>query len=364
MAPESAEQERRIRIARACERRLGGEVPRSLGEQLSALAAALGDPDAQADRYGDGLVEQLEARVAALLGKPAAAFFPTGTMAQQVALRIWAGRTANPTVALHPQAHPEQHERHALTTLTGLHTIWPTTAPRQPTVEEIRGLDEPVGTVMFELPLREPGFLLPTWDELVALVGAARERGARVHFDGARLWESTVHLGQDLSTVAGLADSVYVSFYKSLGGMSGAALAGEADFIAEAKAWRHRYGGRLFQQWPAVLAASAGLDTVLPLLPSYVEHAKVVAKALAELPGARVHPDPPHTHQFQLWLPHPAPALNEAMLEHAERERVWWIGGWTQHTGTAVCEVTVSESALNWAPEDVTSVGRAILARL
>jgi threonine aldolase len=364
MVSDAVERERRFRIARACERRLDGEAPQSLAEQLSRLGAALDDPDGQGDRYGDGPVAALEERVAGLLGMPAAAFFPTGTMAQQVALRIWAGRTGNPAVALHPMAHPEQYERHALSTLTGLRTVWPTTQPRQPTVEEIRDLDEPVGTVMFELPLREAGYLLPTWEELVALVEAARERDSRVHFDGARLWESTVHLGQDLSTVAGLADSVYVSFYKTLGGLSGAALAADASFIAEAKAWRHRYGGQLFQQWPAVVSAGAGLDAVLPAIPSYVEHARSVAAALAELPGARVHPNPPHTHQFQLWLPHSAEALNQAVVDLAEAERVWWAYGWTERSGLAMCEISVSASALAWTADDVTSVGQAVLARL
>ncbi|MEW2440716.1 beta-eliminating lyase-related protein [Micromonospora marina] len=76
-----------------------------------------------------------------------------------------------------------------------------------------------------------------------------------MHFDGARLWESTVHLGYSPAEIAALADSTYVSFYKSLGGHSGAALAGDAELVRYARAWRHRYGGTLFQQWPAALAA-------------------------------------------------------------------------------------------------------------
>jgi threonine aldolase len=365
MVDTPADQEHRFRVAQACRRRLDGEPPQPMGAQLAALTAALTDPDARGDRYGGGPVTQLEERVAELLGKPAAAFFPTGTMAQQVALRCWAGRTGNATVALHPQSHPEQHERHALSTLSGLRTVWPTAEPRQPTPAEIRDLDEPVGTVMFELPLREPGYLLPTWDELVELVAAARERGARVHFDGARLWESTPQLGQDLATVAGLADSVYVSFYKTLGGLSGAALAGPADFIAEARAWGHRYGGRVFQQWPAALSALAGLDTVLPRIPSYVEHAKSVAAALSQLPGARVHPDPPQTHEFQLWLPHPAEALNRAVLALAEEEQTWFAGGWTDRppTGLAYTEISVTASALAWSVDDVIAAGHAVLRR-
>ena len=100
MADDAAEQERRFRIAQGCARRLDGERPRTLGEQLADLTAAVTDPQARADRYGDGPVAVLEERVAALLGKPAAAFFPTGTMAQQVALRCWAGRALDRVRAL------------------------------------------------------------------------------------------------------------------------------------------------------------------------------------------------------------------------------------------------------------------------
>ena len=191
-------------------------------ERLTALLEAGYDLDTGGS---DDMVRMLETRVAGLLGKPAAAFFPTGTMAQQVALRCWAERTGSKTVALHPIAHPEVHERDALTGLTGLRTVHPTVAPRPVTAAEVAALDEPFGTLMLELPLRDAGFLLPTWAELTATVQAGRERDAIVHFDGARIWECTAHLGRGLAEIAALADSVYVSFYKSLGAMSGAALA-------------------------------------------------------------------------------------------------------------------------------------------
>jgi threonine aldolase len=358
--------DQRWSAVRGCDRILSGERPLSMRERLDALAGYGGELDARNDFYGDGPVTVLEERVAELLGKPAAVFFPTGTMAQQVALRCWAERTANPTVALHPLGHLEMHERRAFVTVSGLHGVWPTREPRQPTAADIRDLDEPFGALLLELPLRECGYVLPTWDELVAVVTAARDRGARVHFDGARLWESTTHLGQDLATVAGLADSVYVSFYKTLGGISGATLAGPLDFVAHARAWRHRYGGNVFQQWPAALAALAGLEAELPRLGSYVAHARVVAAALAELPGARVHPSPPHTHQFQLWLPHPANALNAAALALAAEEKIWFAGRWTDQppTGLAVTEVTVASPALEFTAADVTAAASAFLDRV
>jgi threonine aldolase len=263
-------------------------------------------------------------------------------------------------------SHPLVHERYALMSLSGLRAVASTTAPRPPTADEVRELDEPYGTLMLELPLRDPGFLLPTWDELVAVTDAARARGARVHLDGARLWETTVHFGQDLATIAGLADSVYVSFYKTLGGLAGAALAGPEWYVKQARAWRHRYGGNVFSQFPLTLSALAGLDTILPQVPSYVEHAQVVAEALTRLPGARVHPFPVHTHQFQLWLPHSGDALNEAVLSLAEEEKTWFAYGWYDRvpTGLAMTEITVAEPALALSADDVQAMGQAVLARL
>jgi threonine aldolase len=359
-------QKRLAAAARHCTRILSGKRPATMADQLATLSGSGFDLDRVHDVYGNDVVTELEERVAALLGKPAAAYFPTGTMAQQIALRIWSERAACATVALHPLHHTEVHERKAYATLSGLRAVWPTSESRHPTPDEIRAVPEPFAALAVELPMRELGFLLPAFDELRAMTEAARERGAAVHFDGARLWESAPFLGQDLPAVAALADSVYVSFYKSLGALSGAALAGPADFIATAKAWRHRHGGQIFSQWPAVLTAMAGLDRELPRLPEYVAHAQVVAKALAALPGATVFPNPPHTHQFQLWLPYPKAVLDLATVELAEQEGIRFTGLWSSQPPGDRCmtEVTVAADALDWTADEVLAVGKSFIDRL
>ncbi|MER6302819.1 beta-eliminating lyase-related protein [Kitasatospora sp. NPDC001539] len=353
----------RLRAARrGCERFFSGSRPLSIRERLAALTAA--DPGLHPDVYGNGgPVQELEQRTAALLGTEDAVFFPTGTMAQQVALRHHAEQTGNAAVALHPLSHIERHERHAHTQLTGLRGLWPTTEQRQPTPEEIRALGEPFGSLVVELPLRDPGFLLPSWEELTELTAAARAVGARVHFDGARLWSTTAHFGKRLDEIAALADSVYVSYYKDLGGISGAALAGDKALTAYARVWRHRYGGQLYQQWPAALAALSGLDTALPELPGNVAHARTLIPALAALPGARLQPEVPPTHEFQLWLPHSARALNHAVLTLAERERIWFVPEWTDAApGLAMAEVGLDGPAREWTAEEVTELGQRFLA--
>lgn len=369
--------ERRIAAYRGAKRVLArpaflGTLRERLALLDEARALDLHDLDESSDLYGDGIVEALEEKTAGLLGMEAAAFFPTGTMAQQVALRCWAGRTGNPTVALHPLAHPEVHERNAFSQVSGLRPVRVTSEPRLPTAAEVREFDEPFGALMLELPLRDAGFVLPSWEELTEVVEAARERDAVVHFDGARLWESTVHFGRPLAEIAGLADSVYVSFYKSLDGFGGAALTGPKTLVDEAKAWRHRYGGTVFQQFPTALSALAGLERELPRLPEYVAHARVVAAALREgfaaagVPWMRVQPEPPHTNEFQVWLPYDADVLAEAAIRQAEETgTVLFAQGWeAKGPGLAYTEVYVRAAGLEWTAEDVKAAVTQFAARL
>ncbi|MFF9448159.1 MULTISPECIES: low specificity L-threonine aldolase [Streptomyces althioticus group] len=367
--------ERRIAAWRNAPRvlaRLGFLAP--LGERLALLEAAgdAYDLDETTDIYGNGVVEALERRVADLLGTEAAAFFPTGTMAQQVALRCWAGRTGNPAVALHPLSHPEVYERNAFSQVSGLRPVHLANEPRLPTADEVRDLPEPFGALMLELPLRDAGFVLPTWDELTEVTEAARERDAVVHFDGARLWECTEHFGKSLEEIAGLADSVYVSFYKSLDAYGGAALAGPATLIEEARTWRHRYGGAVFQQFPTALSALIGLDRELPRLPEYVRHARVVAAALREgleaggLPFFRVHPEVPHTYDFQVWLPYETEVVAETAIRAGEETgRMLFANHWDpKGPGLTFTEVYVRAAALEWTADDVREAAADFARRL
>ena len=365
--------EREVRALRRATRALDRPVTAAtLRQRLEGLheagtAAGADVLESSVDVYGDGVVTALEQRVAGLLGTEDAAFFPSGTMAQQAALRCWtrrgAGGGARGAVALHALSHPRVHESDTFTHLAGLPTTLVTTAPRPTTAEDVRTHPEPFAALVLELPLRDAGYLLPTWDELVAVTTAARERGAAVHLDGARLWETTTRFGRPLHEIAALADSVYVSFYKSLRGLSGAALAGPRDLVEQARLERHRYGGNLFQQFPAALTALNGLQHELPRLPRQVEHARVVADALARglatagVPWSAVHPAVPHTHQFQLWLPHPAADLAEATTRQAERSgTALFTNPWREPglpPGLSCTEITVGEAGLAWSADDV-----------
>jgi len=110
-------------VRRACTRFLLHHYPPSPREVLADLAAWT-DPELEGDHYGAGaLIADFEAELAALLGKEAALFLPSGTMAQPIALRIWADRLSRRSVAFHPTCHLELHEEGAYHLLYGLHGV-------------------------------------------------------------------------------------------------------------------------------------------------------------------------------------------------------------------------------------------------
>jgi len=309
-------------IMEACERFLGGHGPMRPHDALTALAAATA-PDERADVYGKGdLIEAFEQEIATLLGTEAALFLPTGTMAQQIALRIWAGWKRCDTIAYHPMCHVETKEEKGYQQLHGLHARLVGDARRLMTLEDVQTVAEPIAALLIELPQRDLGGMLPSWEELRAQTAWARERGAAVHMDGARLWESAPFYGRSYAEIAGLFDSVYVSFYKGIGAMAGSALAGSADFIAEARVWQVRHGGRIIHLFPYVLSARTNLRQRLGRFPHYHERAIAIANVLHGVPGIVVKPDPPQTHMMHVYLHGDPKRLKENALAIAREEHV------------------------------------------
>ncbi|MFN8147732.1 MAG: beta-eliminating lyase-related protein [Candidatus Nanopelagicales bacterium] len=346
-------QARRTAARRGATRFLLGHGDITPSDWLAELAAATTEEDL--DRYGEGgEVEALEREVAELLGKDAAVLMPSGIMAQQAALRSWADRAGTEAVAVHGLSHLVVHELDALPELHGLRLQQLTAEPRQPTIADLDALAGPLAAVTLELPLRDAGYLLPTWDELVAFSEAVHARGVPLHLDGARLWESADHLGHSLAEIAALADSVYVSFYKGLAGMAGAVLAGPADLIAEARRWQRRHGGNLFVLLPYAVGARDGLRRRLPLMPAYAARARELAAGLAALDGVRVHPDPPHTNAFRLFVDVADEYLAEAGLRIAEQTRTALVLGWdaADVPGWSMTEITVGDATLAWSTDE------------
>ncbi len=360
---ETLSDDERRSLRAGCDRAVNGDALRTASDALTELAT-LPAADLTADDYGEGgTVAALENEVREILDKPAAVFMPSGTMAQQIALRVHADRRDRRVVAFHPTSHLESHEDKAYQRLHGLVGRTLGNGRELITLADLEEVREPLAALLIELPQREIGGRLPPWDDLVAQVSYARERGAAVHLDGARLWESGPFYGRPLSEIAGLFDSVYVSFYKGLGGIGGCILLGDDDLVAESRAWRKRHGGTLYHLWPYAASGLAGLRLRLSRMDAYVEHARAVAAALADVEGVEVVPDPPQTPMMHLYLRTTPAVMTAGIRRMATEQRLWTWGGSsaTEVPGKRRLELTVGDATLALTPVEVAAAVRALL---
>ena len=313
-------------LAKRCTRSLAGDGPRTVPGLLDQIPR-----DTVPDLYGDGgVVSELENEVAALLGKEAALFLPTGIMAQQATLRVHADRRSRTTVAFHPLCHLRTHEENAFVRLHGLGEVLAGSrfAPLSPvslaTLSQIR---EPLAALLIELPQRDIGGYLPTWKELTDQVTWARERGAATHLDGARLWEAAPYYAssahKSLADIGGLFDTIYVSFYKGLGGISGCCVAGDRDVIDELDLWRTRHGGRPYMLWPYAASALTVVRERPQDMGKYFRRARAVAREIRGIDGVDVLPDEVRSPLMHLRFTATIEQMQSRARDIAVSEQVW-----------------------------------------
>ena len=346
------------RLVKDCERFLGNWYPQTPKQQLSELAAYT-SLEEDFDRYGQGeLISSFETDVAQLLGKEAAVFMPSGTMCQQIALRIWTDQRKLPRVAFHPTCHLEIHEEQAYRKLHNLESVLVGQAHRMLTLEDLQHIPSPLGALLLELPQREIGGQLPTWDELNAIIDWAREKGVATHLDGARLWECKPFYKREYAEIAGLFDSVYVSFYKVLGGIAGSILAGPASFIAEARVWQRRHGGNLIHLYPFVLAAKKGLHERLDKMTVYHTKAKEIAAVLSSFSHIEVLPSPPQTNMMHVYIQGDHEKLVDASLEIARKTKTLLFRGLipTGVPSWSKFELTIGDASLDLKNEEIAEL--------
>ncbi len=351
-------------LKQACHFVLSRPLPPPAAETLARLAAHPAAAHA-VDEYGSGgAVARLEQVTTQRLGKNAGLFFIKGVTAQLCVLRAHAQARGCRNVVIHPMSHMDMDEADAIERVTDLKTIRlgrfvPFTAVM------LEALTEPLAAVVVELPLRRAGFLLPDIDDLRAISAWCRARSVPLHFDGARIWEAAAGYGLSVAELAALADSVYVSYYKGLGGLGGALVAGSEAFVDSLRVWKTRYGGNLFTAWPYAIAALDGLERLAPRLGEFVQQARTLAAALAKIPGLTVQPNPPHTNAFQLWLPGTPAALSERHRQFAAEHRQWLFDGFTDAplAGHAMAEIQIGPASDKFAVEQAVAAVEQFLAQ-
>ena len=171
------------------------------------------------------------------------------------------------------------------------------------------------------------------------------------------------HYGRSEAEISALFDSVYVSFYKGLGGVAGCVLAGDEQLVDEAREWRHRHGGTLFHMWPLAAPALAGVRRRRPRMTSYVEHARAIAALLSALDGVELVPDPPVTNMFHLYLRVEPAAFAAAAKRFAEEDDlyVWPTSYSTVRPRWQAVELSVGDATLQFTPTEVRDVIAALI---
>ena len=352
--------ERRRLALPGVERNLMGRHPVSPQNELRSIVAELEDSDgASWDRYGEGgPVAELESRVADLLGKPAAVMFPSGTMAQQSTLRVWSDRHGSRRVAIPALSHLLHHEQDGPRLFNGFEWALLTTGGVVPTEDHLAAIPGTLCAVLLELPLRDAGYLLPSWKQLEAFSRACRDRGVPLHLDGARIWESAPYLRRSPAEIAALADTVYVSLYKGLHGLAGAVVAGPEDVIAEVRLWRSRHGGTLWTMLPYAVSGLRGLRDELPRMTEYHDRALVMAELLAAR-GIRTFPARPHCNSFRMFVEASEPVVTERVVTVMERERLGVTSPWQDSQdvpGWSWTEFTVGPATMGWTPDEAVDL--------
>ncbi len=268
-------------------------TPEMTIERLGQIQAERG---IEKDSYSlGGAVGELERRMAEALGKEAAVFMPTGTLANHMAIRQLCGGKRRAVVQ--EQSHLYRDCGDCVPVLSGI-SLAPL-APGRPffTAAEFEEaleasgtgrVDTPVGAVMIESPVRrQKGRALPP-DEMRRITSIAAEHGVGAHLDGARLYMMAAATGTPVREYAALFDTVYVSLYKYFGAPFGGMLAGTAEFCDGLYHARRMFGGGLSQAWVAAALALRGLDGFEARFGKAMAHARAVFAGLNELSEIRV----------------------------------------------------------------------------
>lgn len=272
-----------------------------------AMRRAMADADVGDDVYGeDPTVRALEERTAELLGKEAALFVPTGSMGNQIALRVQ-GRSGS-EVLLDSRCHIFHYEMAGMAALSGL-LPRPVASPKGvPSAEALRLWIRPedvyylprTSMIALENTHNLAGGTVARRADLEPVLDLAASRSIPVHLDGARLWNASAALGVSESVLARGFSSVMVCFSKGLRAPVGSAVAGSKELVAEARRVRKLFGGGMRQAGVLAAAALVALDQERSRLSEDHARARRLAGDLQGIAGLAVDPDSVETNMVKV----------------------------------------------------------------
>jgi threonine aldolase len=246
------------------------------------MRRAMADAEVGDDEYGeDPTVNRLQALAAGLLGTEAALYVPSGTMANQIAIRVLS--RPGTEVLCPARSHVYQYELAASPQNSGvqLHPLWDVPDGITAAVEGSHDEFPPVSMLTLENTYMAMSGAPTGTDEMRTLVQLGRAGGLRVHVDGARIWNAAIATASPPSALVGGADTVMFCLSKGLGAPVGSVLCGTTDVIAEARRQRRRLGGGMRQAGVIAAAGIVALETMVERLADDHARAQVLAEALA-----------------------------------------------------------------------------------
>jgi threonine aldolase len=243
----------------------------------------------------DPTVQRLEEATAEFLGKPAAIYMPSGTMANQVALKVHT--VPGDEIIIESQAHMYWYESGAPAVLSGVMCQLIDTDRGIFSAADLalacRHADQHYARttlVCVENTHNRGGGSIWSVEQLAEVESAARERGLKMHMDGARLWNASVASGVSEAQYATHFDSVSVCFSKGLGAPIGSVLVGEKDFIAQAHRFRKMFGGGMRQVGIIAAGALYALENHRDRLADDHANAQHLAAGLSDMKGVAIDP--------------------------------------------------------------------------
>ena len=241
------------------------------------------------------MVETLEKRFAEVLGKQAAIFMPTGTLANHLAIRRLCGN--RPRAIVQERSHLYNDTGDCVQRLSGINMIPLGNGKTCFSVDELAKAFESseigrvansIGALMIESPVRRKDGQIVPLEDMKSITSMCRERGVGTHLDGARLYMMSAATGVSIREYSDLFDTIYVSLYKYFGAPFGAILAGDADIIADLHHDRRMFGAGLSTSYLAATAALANFDGFEGRFGTAMEKARLLFSELSKLDGMNI----------------------------------------------------------------------------
>jgi len=299
----------------------------------------------------DPTTNALQERVAELLGFPAAVFLPSGSMCNEIALRLHA-RPGGDELLLDRTAHPVNSEAGGPAVLSGLMIRTLDGAGGVFTPEQVEAAVRTRGTrymprsrvVSVEQTTNIAGGHVWPLETIRGVLSVARRHGLRAHMDGARLMNAVVASGVSASDFASGFDTAWIDFTKGLGAPVGAVLAGSRELIDEAWRWKQMLGGAFRQSGIVAAGCLYALDHNVDRLAEDHSNARLLADGLASLPGVRLDPADVETN-IVVFSVDDAPGLVARIADRVE------LQAFDEHRVRAVTHLDVSRAGVELALE-------------